>query len=111
MKKMSKDVDGIRVTNIQKLTLSGASANFVKQFQEKYKIESDESSLALIGEATKLLVDAINKAGYKGDAASSLHDITESYPRGGTLGEYWFDGTNGHIFPFVLRVAKDGSLQ
>ena len=84
----------------------------MRTFKEKNTVGSSDVFVVLFGEATRLIIGAINQVGNDGDAvAQKIREITKEKPRQGIFGSYYFDGSDAQALKFVVRTAKDGKLQ
>lgn len=113
LKQVGKLSDGIMSVQFPEFkNLGGDSENFLRAFKEKNTVGSSDVFVVLFGEATRLIIGAINQVGNDGDAvAQKIREITKEKPRQGIFGSYYFDGSDAQALKFVVRTAKDGKLQ
>lgn len=113
LRQVGKLADGMMSAQFPAMdNLGGKSADFLAEYKAKHTVGSSDVFIVLLGEATKLIVDTVNKVGSDGDAiAEYIKGITENNPRNGTFGPYYFVGSDAQALQFVIRTAKDGKLQ
>ena len=113
LKQVGKLADGMMSVQFPELkNLGGESADFLAEYKKSHTVGSSDVFIVLLGEATQLIVDTVNKVGNNGDAiAKSIHAIDKDHARNGIFGSYYFDGSDAQALNFVVRTAKDGKLQ
>lgn len=95
-------------------TLDGANQNtlnYIRNFEQKYAINSDKAFIVLSGEAFSLLSDAFLAGNTDPESVKNFFTrITKSNKRSGLYGDYYFDGSDAIGLKFIMQKVVDGEL-